>query len=41
MPFSYFVIQFYIKTFGKKKDLIIRLFNIIFHYMNKLALRAL
>ena len=41
MPFSYFVIQFNIKTFGKKKDLFIRLFNIIFHYMNELALRAL
>ena len=41
MPFSYFVIQFNIKTFGKKYDLIIRLFNIIFHYMNELALRAL
>ena len=38
MPFSYFVIQFNIKTFGKKKDLIIRLFNIISHYMNELAL---
>ena len=41
MPFSYFVIQFHIKTFGKKYDLIIRLFNIIVHHMNELALRAL
>ena len=36
MPFSYFVVQFNIKTFGKKYDLIIRLFNIIVHYMNEL-----
>ena len=41
MPFSYFVIQFNIKTFEKKNDLIIRLFNIIVHYMNEMALRAL
>ena len=42
MPFSYFVMQFNIKTFGKKNyDLIIRLFNINVHYMNELALRAL
>ena len=41
MPFSYFVIQFDIKIFGKKKDLIIRLFDIIVRYMNELALRAL
>ena len=43
MPFSYFVIQFnlVLKHLEKKYDLIIRLFNIIFHYMNELALRAL
>ena len=41
MLFSYFVIQFNIKTFEKKNyDLISRLLNIL-HYMNKLALRAL
>ena len=38
VPFTYFVIQFYIKTFG---DLIIRLFNNIVQYMNELPLRAL
>ena len=41
MHFSYYVIQVNIKTFGKIYDLIIRLFNIIVHYMNELALRAL
>ena len=41
MLFSYLVIQFNIKTFGKVYDLIIRLFNIIVHYINELALRAL
>ena len=41
MPFSYFVIQFDIKTFGKNYELISRLFDIIVHYMNELALRAL
>ena len=41
MPFSYFVIQFKIKTFGKNYDLIVRLLNIIFHYINELVLRAL
>ena len=40
MPFSYFVIQFNIKTFGKSYDLIIRLFNIVY-YMNELALSQL
>ena len=41
MPFSYFVIQFNIKTFGKNYDLIIRLVNIIVHCMNELVLRGL
>ena len=41
MPFSYFVIQFNDKTFGKNYDLIVRLFNINCHYMNELALRDL
>ena len=38
--FSYFVMQFNTKTFEKKNyDLIRRLFNIIDHYMNELALK--
>ena len=41
MPFSYFVIQFDIKTFGKKNDLNIRLAKFIVYYTNELALRAL
>ena len=43
MPFSYFVMQFNIKTliiFKNVSNLIIRLFYIIVHYMNELALRA-
>ena len=36
--FSYFVIQSNIKIFEKKKDSISRLFNVIAHYMNELAL---
>ena len=40
MLFSYLVIHFDIKTYGKH-DLIIILYNIIVHYMNELALRAL
>ena len=31
----FFVIKFNIKTFGKNYELIIRLFNIIVHYMNE------
>ena len=42
MPFCYFLIQFNIKSFGKKNDdLIIRLLNVIVYYMNEQALRAL
>ena len=41
MPFSYFAIQFNIKTFEKNYDLIIRLFNVIVHCMNELALKGL
>ena len=41
MPFSYVVIQFNVKHLDKIYDLIVRLFNIIVHYMKKMALRAL
>ena len=45
LVFSYFVIQlifqYLLKHLEKNYDLIIRLFNIIVHYMNELALRAL
>ena len=39
-PFSYFITQYNIKTFLEKNyDSIIRLFNVIVHHMNKVALR--
>ena len=43
MPFSFFVIKYnlILKHLEKNHDLIIRLFNIIVHYINELALRAL
>ena len=40
MPFPYFVIQFILKHLEKNYDLIIRLFDIIVHYMNELALKS-